>query len=172
MGWTGSRIGRLRILSLAHIGLAPGLLLLGLLAFAIRRVRRSTWVPPLAVFSAISTLIYALMEFGGGDFATAWLHTSPYAVLIVLCAMGAAAIAELGTRWIYGLILVQLIAFVSLWVVHVSLRSAYAVGASGQLDISLDVVAGAAFCGAAALALALGREQHAPARCADVVNRQ
>jgi len=169
LGWTGSRIGRLRILSLTRIGLAPGLLLLGLLAFARRRVRRSPWAPPLAVFFALSTLIYALMEFGGGVASLAWMHTSPYASLLVLFALGAAAISELGARWLWGLVLAQLVSFLALWVVHVNLRSAFGDADTSHLDISLAVVAGAAFSGAAILALALDREHRAPARHAGVL---
>ena len=129
-------------------------------------------LPPLAFFVAVSTLIYALMEFGGGELTTAWLHTSPYAVLIALCALGVATVAELGTRWIWGLVLAQLVAFLGLWVFHVSLQSAFAPGGSGRLDVSLDVVAGAAFCGAAVLALVLGREHRAPAPHAATVEQR
>jgi hypothetical protein len=171
-GWTQTRIGRLRFYLLARLGPAPGLLLLGLLALARRRIRRRPWVPPLSFFVAVSTLIYILMEFGGSGLATTWLFTSPYAVLLALCALGVAAVAELGTRWIWGLVLVQLVAFVGLWVVHVSLQSAYAPSASDRLDVSLDVVAGAAFCAITALAAALGREHHAPAQHIAIVGRR
>jgi small-conductance mechanosensitive channel len=103
---------------------------------------------------ALSALTYALLEWGGTWRASAWLHTAPYALLLLWCALGALAAAELSPWLLAAITIGQAAMFLWLWAAGVTLQSAYTSAVPGHPDSTLDALAAAALAGLAATAAA------------------
>jgi hypothetical protein len=115
LGWSSSFVGLLRQATTARLGPSAGLMLLGLLAFAVKRVRSASWSAPTLQIIAASTLAYVLLEWGGNWYSAAWLHTTPASLSVLWAIAGALALAELGEGWLTLAALVQLGAFGIVW---------------------------------------------------------
>ncbi len=78
VGWPGQSgwLGQARWLMSSHLALAPGVLLGGL--FWARGISRTLWMLAGAWF-----LVYGILEWGGSASAASYLHTAPFALLIV-----------------------------------------------------------------------------------------
>jgi hypothetical protein len=90
--------------------LAPGILLLGL--FRASKVSKQLWLLIGALLTA-----YVLLEWGGNLSAIAWLHTSPLALPILLCA---ALALPLAARLVLP---IQIIVFIFMWYLAPSVTS-------------------------------------------------
>jgi hypothetical protein len=123
-GWDSSVVGHWRQFFLLRLGPTPTLLLAGVPLLLIRRVRRADWLKPLGGVLITTWLVFLLLEFGSTPQTVAWLHHSPYTLLLLWCALGALAVGEMGNRWVLGFLTLHLALFVALWDYHVSVWSA------------------------------------------------
>jgi hypothetical protein len=152
--WTGSFFGSARIAELFFLVPAAGLLLLGALALLLPSAwRRLADVRPLAVFTALATVAWVTLLWGGG--VTTQLFGGPYASLILfigLCALGVTVLPPL----LGGLILAASAAwFAVVWLPGITIRPMWPyVPASSPVDWSMAVAGGCALAAVTAIAIA------------------
>jgi hypothetical protein len=142
--WSGSSLGRLRQLALARVGPIPGVFLVGLIPFASRRIRRRQPVRTAAKIVVATAVAYAIIEWGGVLEAAAWLHTSPYSLVLLWPALLALAVAEWSERALLAILAVHAVSFFALWVAGVTLASASGEPAAAPLDLQMMAAAAAA----------------------------
>jgi len=123
-GWNSTFAGQLRHFFILRLGPAPALLLAGLPLLFTRRVRTAAWLKPLGGVLAATALVFLVLEFGSTPQISTWLHHSPYVLLLLWCALGALAIAEMGDRWVMVFVMLELALFIALWDYDVSVWSA------------------------------------------------
>jgi hypothetical protein len=113
-GWDGDFKGELRIKQLYSVGLAPGVALisfLGLIFF-----KRERWFKPVLITVISSAAAYCLIQYGGNYYSAAWLHTSPYSLLLLWIALGPLVVSE---NALFSKILLFLVtaSFIWLWII-------------------------------------------------------
>ena len=123
-GWDSTFIGHLRHFFILRLGPAPMLLLIGAAFLFTPTIRRASWFKPLVGMLLATLLIFMFLEFGSTPSNAAWLWHAPYTALLVWCALGALAIAELGDKWFAIFLLFHVILFTALWDYGVSMSSA------------------------------------------------
>lgn len=155
-GWLHSTVGHIRMYLLTRVLGAPGLLLLAVPLSFLRRVRERSPVVTMAALAGGSLLVYVLLEYGGDISATTWLHTSPFAALVLICALCVLGAMEVSSRpyVVWALIALEAGFFALIWVVGVGQQSASA-GPAGNVIVGLDVLAAVAFATMALLAVGL-----------------
>jgi hypothetical protein len=104
-GWKADGgLGSMRIAQLLHFGWAPGLMWFGVLGAA--RVPRVLW----GMVGAWS-VVFVLLEFGGLEAASTWLHAGPYALLLLLIACLALGFGQ----WLKWVVACQALIFIGMW---------------------------------------------------------
>lgn len=121
-GWTGTPSADVRKRSLQALLIAPFVLWLGLpwlrhVALGREQMQTLWWQVGLA------TATYCLLEYGGNSESATWLHTAPLSLLLTLCVVGALGASSRPS--VAGTLLVlQLLAFIHLWVVGPAMQGA------------------------------------------------
>lgn len=146
-GWSGGVLDVIREAQLHYLLPAAGILLVGVAALVVPRVRRHPWVRPIAAIVLATGAAYSLIEFGEPDAALAFLHTSPYSLLLLLGALGALGALELGPRWAGAVLGAHAVFFVVVWVATVSTKSALGEVPGEPWSVDMSVAAALAAVG-------------------------
>ncbi|WP_321904377.1 hypothetical protein [Paraburkholderia tropica] len=113
--WGDSSLGRLKQAMMCYVGISPFAALLGVPLMFISRVRRGAWVVPTTSVITLTAIAYCLLEFGGNIQSLAWLHTSPYVLLILWCALGPLAAIHHSKAAAATLLSLIAISFAAFW---------------------------------------------------------
>jgi hypothetical protein len=117
--WKGSIAKELRFYLDQRLGGAPGLLLIGAVAmFWYRNILKERWARTMWALVIASSIAYIALEFGT-EYAATWLHTAPYSLLLLWCALGAVTLVQINRPWTYGVLVAHFVSFLLLWTINV-----------------------------------------------------